>query len=175
MCCMCQIYSMCLCGKKSSIFAALTTHSNPSPMLRFLRFTLLLIFFGAAFPAESQVDTSPAERTTVSWSRDTLDFGVMEEGAILLDSFTVTNTGAVPYQIRSVRTSCDCTVLRYPKSPVQPGKTATIRVEFDSRGKSGLAQPGIILYDNSMPNLRSILYFNGRIVPRKKPKNAMGN
>ncbi len=144
-------------------------------MLRFPRLILILLFIGAAIPAESQTDPSPAERTTVSWSRDTLDFGVIEEGTILLDSFTVTNTGVIPYQIRSVRTSCDCTVLRYPKSPLQPGKTATIRVEFDSQGKAGLAQPGIILYDNSAPNLRSILYFNGRIVPRKKPKNAMGN
>ncbi|MBK8429534.1 MAG: DUF1573 domain-containing protein [Lewinellaceae bacterium] len=80
----------------------------------------------------------------------------------MLDSFTVTNTGVIPYQIRRVRTSCDCTVLsQYPKSPLQPGKTATIQVRFDSQGKAGLARPRtIILYDNSAPNLRSILYFN---------------
>ena len=144
-------------------------------MLRSPLLILFLVFIGAATPAWSQADPLPAERTTVTWNRDTIDFGIIEEGAILLDSFSVTNTGTVPYQIRSVRSSCDCTVLRYPKKPLQPGKTATIRVEFDSQGKAGIAQPGIILYDNSEPNLRSIVYFNGEIKPRKKPKNAMGN
>lgn len=144
-------------------------------MLHSPRFILLLLLMIAGSSAWSQADPAPAGWTTVTWNRDTLDFGVIEEGVILLDSFVVTNTGTVPYQIRSVRTSCDCTVLRYPRAPIQPGKTASIRVEFDSRGKAGLAQPGIILYDNSTPNERSILYLNGRIVPRKKPKNAMGN
>ena len=143
-------------------------------MLLLPRLILLLVFMHIAGHAWSQADPSTG-RTTVAWDRDTIDFGVIEEGAILLDSFSVTNTGTVPYQIRNVRTSCDCTVLRYPKTPIQPGKTAAIRVEFDSRGKAGMAQPGIIIYDNSAPNSRSILYFNGRIVPRKKPKNAMGN
>lgn len=142
-------------------------------MLRFPRLTLFLVCMIAADFAWSQAP--PAGLTTVTWNRDTLDFGVIEEGAILLDSFSVTNTGTVAYLIRGVRTSCDCTVLRYPKTPIQPGKSASIRVEFDSQGKAGLAQPGIILYDNSTPNSRSILYFKGRIIPRKKPKNAMGN
>ncbi len=142
-------------------------------MLRFPRLILILVCMIAADLAWSQAQ--PTGLTTVVWNRDTLDFGVIEEGAILLDSFSVTNTGPVPYQIRSVRSNCDCTVLRYPKTPVQPGKSATIRVEFDSRGKAGMAQPGIILYDNSTPNSRSILYFKGRIMPRKKPKNAVGN
>ncbi len=127
-------------------------------------------------PAQSQVNLSETQNyTTVHWNRDTLEFGIIEEGAILLDSFVVTNTGAVPYEIRNVRSSCDCTVLRYPKTPVQPGKSASIRIEFDSHGKAGWTQPGIVVYDNSTPNLRSILYLNGRVVPRKKPKNPLGN
>lgn len=140
------------------------------------RLLLLIINISIITPAWSQVSSSEVQDyTTVTWNRDTLEFGVIEEGAILLDSFVVTNTGALPYQIRSVRSSCDCTVLRYPKTPVQPGKTASIRIEFDSHGKAGMTQPGIVVYDNSTPNLRSILYLNGRVVPRKKPKNLMGN
>lgn len=144
-------------------------------MQRFPQFILLLMLMCSAHLAWSQVDaSSPAEYTTVRWNHDTLSFGLIEEGTILLDSFVVTNTGKVPYQIRDVRTSCDCTVLRFPKTAIQPGQTATVRVEFDSQGKAGKAQPGIIVYDNT-PNLRSILYLNGRVVPRKKPKNSMGN
>lgn len=141
-------------------------------MSRILYFLLLTVVLGTPLQANAQID--PAARgnlTTVSWNRDTLQFGIIEEGMILLDSFLVTNTGTLPYQITNARASCDCTVLRYPKTPVKPGQTASIRIEFDSQGKAGLTQPGIIIYDNSTPNLRSILYLNGRVVPRKRPRN----
>lgn len=137
-------------------------------------FLLLFITLAVISPARSQVGLSEVnDYTTVRWNRDTLDFQVIEEGTILLDSFVVTNTGTVPYQIYSVRSSCDCTVLRYPKTPVQPGKSASIRIEFDSQGKAGNTQPGIVVYDNSSPNLRSILYLNGHVKPRRKSKNSL--
>ncbi|MCC7467552.1 MAG: DUF1573 domain-containing protein [Saprospiraceae bacterium] len=98
------------------------------------------------------------DRTTVRISRDTLFLGKLEEGEIILDSFLVTNTGARPYVIRDVKASCDCTVLRRPAYPLMPGETAAIRVEFDTRGKIGLTTPGIVLFDNSRPNGRQIVY-----------------
>ncbi|MEY3194550.1 MAG: hypothetical protein RIQ78_647, partial [Bacteroidota bacterium] len=115
------------------------------------------------------------EPTTVRWTRDTLSFGSIEEGFILMDSFTVINTGNAPYTIESTKSSCSCTVLRYPTFPVMPGDTATIRVEFDSMNKAGHAQPGIILFDNSRPNKRNILYLDGTIEPRKTVKTIVRN
>lgn len=112
--------------------------------------------------------------TTVVFHRDTIQFGMIEEGTILLDTFAFTNAGKHPYIIKSVKTSCDCTVLKYPEFPVMPGETAILRVEFDSNGKSGATQPGIIIYDNSFPNARNILYLKGSISPRKPAKKQNG-
>ena len=136
-----------------------------------LCFLLSLLSNSHVFFAQN---TDSQERTTVQWEPDTLFFGEIGEGMILLDSFQVTNTGEYPYIIRSVKASCDCTVLRFPKEPLQPGQTAVIRVEFDSAGKAGDALPGIVVYDNSRPNMRHILYLSGYIIPRKKPKNPLG-
>jgi hypothetical protein len=113
--------------------------------------------------------------TTVRLNRDTLFLGKLEEGEILLDSFLVTNTGARPYVIRDVKASCDCTVLRRPTFPLMPGETAAIRVEFDTRGKIGLTTPGIVLFDNSRPNGRQIVYLRAEVLPRVKPKTNLGN
>lgn len=115
------------------------------------------------------------DRTTVRLSRDTLFLGKLEEGEIILDSFFVTNTGARPYVIRDVKASCDCTVLRRPAFPLMPGETAAIRVEFDTRGKIGLTTPGIVLFDNSRPNGRQIVYLRAEVLPRVKPKSSLGN
>lgn len=114
------------------------------------------------------LDTTP--RTKVRWAQDTLFFGKIEEGTILLDSFVVTNIGDKPYLIREVRANCDCTVIKYPKKPLLPGQSAALRLEFDSTRKAGPTQPGIIVYDNSSPNARSILYLDGEVTPRKQVK-----
>jgi hypothetical protein len=110
-------------------------------------------------------------RTRVAWTPDTLKYGQLDEGQILLDSFIVRNTGPAPYVIERVHASCDCTVLHYPPYPLMPGESATIRVEFNSNGKAGRVTPGIIFYDNSMPNLRSIVYLDGDVAPRVKRRN----
>lgn len=112
----------------------------------------------------------PLPLTTVQWSQDTLRFAPMEEGEILLDSFTVTNTGKHPYVISNVSAGCDCTALRLPEYPVMPGETAVVRIEFNTAGKAGLAQPGIVIYDNSLPNYRTIVYLKGTISPRRNLK-----
>ncbi|MCA0236450.1 MAG: DUF1573 domain-containing protein [Bacteroidetes bacterium] len=141
-------------------------------MFRIVCFFLIVTALFAPGKNLAQTDNYlPVNLTTVSWKPDTLQFGIIEEGTILLDSFVLTNTGVLPYEIRGAKASCDCTVLRYPKKPIPPGQSASIRIEFDSQGKAGLTQPGIIIYDNSSPNLRSILYLNGRVMPRRKPRN----
>lgn len=142
-------------------------------MTMLVRLCVLLLLPAVAGNLSAQT-TAALEKTTVQWAPDTLFFEEINEGHILMDSFLVTNTGDHPYVIRSVKASCDCTVLRFPKDPIPPGKSAAIRVEFDSAGKAGPAQPGIVVYDNSRPNSRSILYLSGYIVPRKKPKNPLG-
>jgi hypothetical protein len=115
------------------------------------------------------------DRTTVRFKQDTLNLGQVGEGEVFIDSFLVTNTGARPYVIKDVKATCDCTVLRRPTYPVMPGETAAIRVEFDTRGKIGKTTPGIVLYDNTRPNGRQIVYLQADVVPRVKPKDSMGN
>ena len=106
--------------------------------------------------------------TTVNWNRDTLFFNDLIAGTPLLDSFVVTNTGKAPYLITGTKTTCDCTVLQLPEHPVMPGESAVLRIEFKSNGKLGITTPAILIFDNSFPNKRNILYLKGNVVPSKK-------
>jgi hypothetical protein len=131
---------------------------------------LATFFISSGLQAQAPPTAAPASepRTRVEWSRDTVDFGEIEEGAYVLDSFIVKNTGDAPYIIREIKTTCNCELIKYPKKPILPGQSATIRIEFDSHFKSGVVTPGLVVYDNSIPNRRSILYLKGYIVPRRK-------
>lgn len=122
---------------------------------------------------KKQGDTD--DRTTVRWAQDTIQIGSVNEGEVITRSFQVTNTGAKPYIIKDVKATCDCTVLHRPSFPIMPGETADIRVEFATAGKIGKTTPGVIVYDNTRPNGRHIVYLNAEIVPRVKPKNSLGN
>lgn len=120
-----------------------------------------------------QQEGARPDRTTARWSRDTIRFGRVESGYIVFDSVVVTNTGDAPYVITDIKTACDCLVLGRPDFPLMPGESATLRIEFDSKGRQGPMTAGIVVYDNSSPNLRNILYLKGEILPRK-PKKAGG-
>lgn len=106
--------------------------------------------------------------TKVNWNRDTLFFNDLIAGTPFIDSFIVTNTGNAPYLISGTKTTCDCTVLQLTEHPIMPGESTVLRVEFNSSGKLGTATPAIIVYDNSIPNKRNILYLKGNIIPPKK-------
>ena len=106
----------------------------------------------------------------VRWEKDTLYLGQLEEGVAVIDSFGVTNIGTTPYVIKEIRTACDCTVWRYPERPVAPGETVYIRVEFDPTRKMGRATPGFVVYDNSWPNARHIVYLDAHILPKIPPR-----
>jgi hypothetical protein len=102
-------------------------------------------------------------KTTTSWSKDTLDLGNIEEGRVRVDSFVLTNTGVNPYIIFHTKSSCDCSVLRHPIYPIKTGESTALYIEFDSTHKEGPFSIGLVVYDNSRPNSRKILYIKGNV------------
>jgi len=119
-------------------------------------------------------DGANAPHTTVEWSRDSIFIGQVESGYIVFDSFTVKNTGKAPYIISDIKTACNCVVVARPEYPVMPGESAVIRIKFDSIGRAGSMVAGIVVYDNSRPNLRSIMYLCGEVLPRKSQQGGGG-
>ena len=47
--------------------------------------------------------------------------------------FKFTNTGKEPLIIEKAKGSCGCTVPEWPKEPIAPGETATIKVNYDEK------------------------------------------
>ncbi len=71
------------------------------------------------------------------------------EGILLEHSFLVTNTGSVPLIISDYKVACDCTKLYLPKKPIAPGETVSIKVTFDTTGKSYFQDRIIYLSTNT--------------------------
>jgi methionine aminopeptidase len=50
-----------------------------------------------------------------------------------------------------VNPSCGCTVAKWDKKPIAPGKSVSIDVVFDSKGKIGLQHKTIVVESNAKP------------------------
>lgn len=76
-------------------------------------------------------------------------FPKSREGIVLEHFFQVTNTGTVPLIISDYKVACECTKLFLPKKPIAPGETVSIKVTFDTTGKSYFQDRIIYLSTNT--------------------------
>jgi hypothetical protein len=80
------------------------------------------------------------------------DFGRMIEGETVSYAFNFKNSGKSDLIIADVSTSCGCTVPSYPKTPIRPGESGTVKVAFNSNGRRGFQNKNIVVVSNTQPN-----------------------
>ena len=106
----------------------------------------------------------------VSFDRTEHDFGTVNEGEIVETSFVVTNSGKSDLVITNAKATCGCTVPVWPKEPVAPGKSAEIKVKFNTNGKPNKQSKAVTLYTNTAAG-REVVKIVGMVTPKvKKPK-----
>ena len=104
----------------------------------------------------------------VEMKETSFDFGEMQQGESVTHDFVLKNTGEADLIISAAKGSCGCTVPQWPKAPISQGEEATIKVTFNSAGKSGKQNKTVTLVTNAIPNTK-VLTINGNvIVPQNK-------
>lgn len=93
------------------------------------------------------------------------DFGALTEGDTVEHVFAFTNTGEFPLIINNITASCGCTTPDWPREPVLPGAKSSVRVRFNSRGKSGEQNKTITIFANTEPATTD-LQFKAMVNPR---------
>ena len=92
-------------------------------MLKKAIYLLSAAFMLACLPCRAQ-EPSPLRFSETEW-----DFGtIREEDGPVTHVFNFTNNGIVPIAIDRVNASCGCTSPQYPRSLVEPGGRAEIKV-----------------------------------------------
>lgn len=103
-----------------------------------------------------------ASAQTISFDKTTFDYGNVKAGADGHRFFVVKNTGDKPLIISEVKPSCGCTTPEWSKDPILPGKTAQIKVGYNT-GIKGAFNKLIEVYSNDPANNRSVLYIKGNV------------
>lgn len=94
------------------------------------------------------------------------NFGRVYEGEEVTHQFEFTNTGKKPLLISGVTTSCGCTVADYPRQPVLPGESGSLKVNFKSTGQTGFEEKSVAVQTNTAQGVHH-LYIKAEIISKQ--------
>ncbi|HQV01208.1 MAG TPA: DUF1573 domain-containing protein, partial [Bacteroidia bacterium] len=81
-------------------------------------------------------------------------FGEVKQGEKINHTFKFTNTGNADLILATVSASCGCTVPEWNKEPIKPGEEGSIKVTFNTEGKTGMQSKTISVMSNAKPGTR---------------------
>jgi hypothetical protein len=114
-----------------------------------------LFFFSAAHivngqEKNSQKNIKVSQNTSeITFEKTVHDFGSILKKGDCNTEFVFKNTGKVPLILYEVKPSCDCTTPSWPKEPIMPGKTGTIKVVYDTK-ETGVFSKTITVSSNAV-------------------------
>jgi hypothetical protein len=103
----------------------------------------------------------------ITFEHETWDFGTIIEGEVVEHSYTFKNTGTKPLLISDVQASCGCTIPEWPREPIATGQEGTIKLQFNSNGKSENINKDVTIFSNANP-IKKKLTFTAYV--KKKPE-----
>ncbi|MEP5613528.1 MAG: DUF1573 domain-containing protein [Cyclobacteriaceae bacterium] len=118
-----------------------------------MKYLLSLILVGIAFVGFSQDEESqPLTGAKIAFAETSFDFGDIVVGDKVEHVFEFENIGNEPLILSDVRTTCGCTAPEWPREPLAPGATASVKVVFNSAGKMGVQNKVITVMSNAVNN-----------------------
>lgn len=93
----------------------------------------MLMAFGVS--AQDATTPQPADNPNapvIAFEKTTHDYGTVTKGGDGACEFKFKNTGIEPLILSNVSSSCGCTVPEWPREPILKGKSASIRVKYDT-------------------------------------------
>lgn len=116
-----------------------------------MKYLATLLLVGFAFLASAQ-EEEPMTGPKIVFTEKSYNFGDITQGEKVEHVFEFENTGNEPLILSDVRTTCGCTAPEWPREPIAPGKTAKVKVVFNSAGKMGMQNKVITVMSNAVNN-----------------------
>lgn len=98
----------------------------------------------------------------ISFDKEVHDFGTIKQNEPAECYFTITNTGTEPLIISDAKPSCQCTVPEWPKEPIAPGKSAKIKVKYNTN-RVGPINKSVTITSNDSANATFLLRIKGNV------------
>ncbi|MGC4041670.1 MAG: DUF1573 domain-containing protein [Flavobacterium sp.] len=129
---------------------------------------IALLFVASALLLSSCSNQKHAE---MKFEEQEFDFGKIIQGDKVTHNFKFANTGETDLVIDNAKGSCGCTIPEYPKTPIKSGESGTIKVSFNSAGKSGEVEKTVTIICNTKNKMEQIKIKANIEMPEKAQTN----
>lgn len=129
---------------------------------------LALLFASSGLMAQ-EAESNP-NAPQISFEQETIDYGKVEKGANGVREFVFTNTGKEPLIITNARGSCGCTVPSWPKEPIAPGESGSIKVKYDTQRVGPINKSVTVSTNANVPT--KVLRIKGQVVKPAQEKTT---
>ena len=127
---------------------------------------LALLLCSGVFAQSDKEKSKPQNEPVISFQKTEHDFGDVVQGSIIEHDFIFENRGIKPIFISDIITTCGCIDVEWIDKPVTKGKTAILKVKFDTSGKSGYQNKLITIVSNAV-NEEERIVMKGNVLPDK--------
>ncbi|MBV6483613.1 MAG: hypothetical protein KFKLKKLM_00059 [Flavobacteriales bacterium] len=121
---------------------------------------------------DNAVITNP-NAAAITFETDVVDYGTIEQGADGMREFKFKNTGKEPLIISNATGSCGCTVPTWPKEPIKPGESSTIKVKYDTK-RLGAINKSVTITSNATEATKVLRIKGNVIAPKTTPVKEGG-
>ena len=137
----------------------------------------MMLLAGATTISTSTVTAQEVSNgAQISFEKETHDYGTIKNGANGTCTFEFKNTGNAPLILSNAKGSCGCTVPTWPKEPIAPGATGTIKVKYDTK-RPGPINKSVTITSNAVNASTKVLRIKGEVGQAPKsgaPVNSSG-
>ncbi|MFO8053632.1 MAG: DUF1573 domain-containing protein [Bacteroidales bacterium] len=132
-------------------------------------FALFFIFSGFSTMAQQ---TNKEEKAIIEFDKKVHNYGTIHQNDDGTCEFKFVNTGNVPLRLTNVRSSCGCTVPKWPRNPIAAGDSGRIEVRYNTR-RMGTINKHITVRSNAENN-GVVLRIKGKVIktPSGSPVKA---
>lgn len=113
---------------------------------------IALVFGAAAFAQDAtQTQNNPEANPNapvITFDKTVHDYGQVPYNGDGKCQFTFTNTGKEPLILTNVRSSCGCTVPKWPREPIMPGESEVIHVDYKTN-RIGTINKSVTIQSNA--------------------------
>lgn len=122
----------------------------------FFVFLLSFVTLGL-FAQENQNITNDS----IVFEKTVHDYGTIAHGGDGNCEFKFTNKGKATLILSNVRASCGCTVPKWPKEPIEPGKEGVIKVKYNTNSPGSFNKS--ITVNSNAANGTVVLHIKGNV------------
>ena len=109
---------------------------------------------------------SQEKKAKIKFEENLIDYGEIEYDSDGKRTFKFTNIGEAPLVFNRISSSCGCTVPKKPDQPINPGESAEIEVEYDTK-RIGVFIKAISVSSNAI-NSNVVLRIKGEVLEEEE-------